>query len=550
MMSNAVRWVGSQALLVERASLDGVLALHATLLEHPFAGQVDLVPAARTLLVRFDSHRNATRAVDCVKDINPPAVDAQSGRRITIEVVYDGEDLETVGELTGLGVDGVIEAHTSQLWRASFGGFAPGFVYLAGDSDTLDVPRRDSPRTAVPAGSVALAGQFSAVYPRQSPGGWQLIGRTNARVWDTDRDEPAMIQAGDTVRYVAVDYFSDISSEPASSTREIPSDDNTTSAIEVVAPGMQSLVEDLGRPGLSHLGVSVSGAADESAARQANRLVGNAPDDAMIESVLGGLIVRARGDQVVALTGASASDAISGPHGGRPAPILAPFVLHDDETLELAPPRRGLRRYLAVRGGIDVAPVLDSRSSDTLSGIGPAPLAAGHVLPVGPAGSSHIVGTPEPPTLADRPEHDTTVLRVVLGPRQDWFSDDALDRFTRVQWRASQQSNRIGVRLTIDTPETAEAPLQRRRNGELASEGTVAGAIQVPPSGLPVLFLKDHPVTGGYPVIATVIAADLDRAAQLAPGDAIRFSVVEPGAAHAIDSYYPPRRRDVRGPTT
>lgn len=532
MTPNAVRRVGSQALIAELGTLDAVLALHACMLEHPLPGQVDLIPAASTLLIQFDWHRNAAHAVGRLTEIDAPAIDDQSGRQLTIEVVYDGEDLAAVGTLTGLGVDGVIEAHTGQLWRAAFSGFAPGFVYLAGANNTLDVPRRDSPRTAVPAGSVAIAGYFSAVYPRRSPGGWQLIGRTNARVWDIHREEPAMIQAGDSVRYVAVDRFSD--APCPSATCAPPSHDDAACAIEIVNPGMQSLIEDLGRPGLSHLGVSPSGAADEASARQANRLVGNTPDDAVIETVLGGLTVRARGDQVLALTGAGGNANISGPHGARAAPMLAPFVLYNGETLELAHPSRGLRRYLGVRGGIDIAPVLQSRSSDTLSGIGPAPLAVGNVLPVGPVWPSHIVGTPEPSTLADRPKDGTTTLRAVLGPRHDWFDDDSLDRFTRLRWRTSEQSNRVGVRLTLDREHNAGAPLARSRQGELDSEGTVAGAIQVPPSGLPVLFLKDHPVTGGYPVIAAVIAADLPRAAQLAPGDVVRFSIVDP-----IDSIDP-----------
>jgi KipI family sensor histidine kinase inhibitor len=536
MKPNAVRWVGSHALLAELDTLDDVLALHAYVLDRPLPGQIDLIPAANTLLIKCDSQRSAAHAYEIVRQIDAPSIDDQAGRTLEIEVVYDGEDLVAVGELTGLGVDGVIQAHTGQSWRAAFSGFAPGFVYLAGENNVLNVPRRDNPRTAVPAGSVALAGHFSAIYPRQSPGGWQLIGRTDARVWDIDREQPAMIQAGDVVRYVAVERLQETASASsgADASARSQASQTTRPAIEIVTPGMQALVQDLGRPGLSCLGVSAAGAADESAARQANRLVGNTPGDGLIETVLGGLVIRAHDDLVLARTGAASEAAIDGPNGRRAAPQQAPFLLHDGETFTLAQPTRGLRGYLAVRGGIDVPAVLGSRSTDTMSGIGPAPLAAGHVLPVGATGPSHIVGVPEPSTLADRDrsrdhKQTATVLRVVLGPRQDWFSDDTLARFADQTWRATQQSNRIGVRLaTDDNADRDDAPLERCRDGELASEGTVAGAIQVPPSGLPVLFLNDHPVTGGYPVIAVVIAADLSRAAQLAPGDAVRFSIVAP----------------------
>lgn len=531
MSHDPIHWVGSRALLIERATLDAVLALHAHLQNHPLPGQIDLVPAAKTLLVKCDSHRNAARALAQIPNIEPPPIDRTSGRTVEIEVIYDGEDLEAVGEQTGLGADGVIKAHTQQHWRAAFGGFSPGFVYLVAENDWPDVPRRDSPRTAVPAGSVALAGQFSAIYPNRSPGGWQLIGRANARVWDTAREAPALIQPGDLVRYKAVDRLQEEQDTQAEKTRETPV--SAENALEIIDNGLQSLVEDMGRPSMSHLGLSASGVADESAARQSNRLVGNTADTAVIETLASGLTIRAHGDLVLARTGAEADARIEGTHGPRMAPPRTPFALHDRETLALAAAERGLRSYLAVRGGINVPAVLGSRSTDTMSGTGPAPLAAGTVLPVGTADSSHVVGAAEPSTLIE-PEDDAIVLRVTLGPRADWFSPATRARLARQRWHATHQSNRIGIRLVVD--ETAEdaGPLERCRDGELASEGTVPGAVQVPPSGLPMLFLKDHPVTGGYPVIAVVIAEDLPIAAQIAPGETLRFTVVAPDTLRPI----------------
>lgn len=532
------RWVGARALLAELDTLDAVLALHAQVAGEPMPGQTDLVPAARTLLVTFDSHRSAARAAERLGEIDAPPIDDRAGRTHEIEVVYDGEDLNNVAELTGLDIDGVIEAHTGQTWRAAFSGFAPGFVYLVGENESLKVPRRESPRTALPPGAVGLAGPFSAIYPRQSPGGWQLIGRTNVRLWDIGRDTPAMIQAGDTVRYVAVERLGERDSEPASDDIT-PSRESAGPALGIVDAGLQSLIEDLGRVGQSHLGVSVSGVADEAAARQANRLVGNAAGDAVIETVLGGLKIHARGDLVLACTGAAEGAAIDGPNGRRRVAARTPFVLHDGETLAIDSPARGLRSYLAARGGLDVPSVLDSRSRDALSGIGPAPLTAGDRLAVGQPGPAHIVGAPEPDTLA-KPEQDgAIVVRVVLGPRHDWFDDATIARFTRTRWQVTQQSNRVGVRLALPENDADSAALTRCRDGELPSEGTAAGAVQIPPSGLPVLFLKDHPVTGGYPVIAVVLAADLPLSAQLAPGDAVRFAIVEPDG-RASDSPDPP----------
>jgi KipI family sensor histidine kinase inhibitor len=545
-----IRWAGPRALLIELDSLEHVLALHAQLLENPPAGQVEVLAAARTVLAVFDSRANAQAARAAVGrlDSSPAPEGAASAEPVRIEVVYDGEDLAEVGRLTGLGTDGVVAAHTGQLWTAAFGGFAPGFAYLVGENESLNVPRRSTPRTSVPAGSVALAGNFSAVYPRSSPGGWQLIGRTAARMWDLDRDQPALVRPGRTVQYVAVRELVEVSSGPSGSARQEPAGDQATKqaeaegdgggpALEVIAPGPQSLIQDLGRAGYGDLGVSASGAADTSSARQANRLAGNPPGDAVIENVFGGLTVKARGELTVALSGAPAPAEIEGPHGNRPVPMYAPFALHHAEILRLDRPTTGLRTYLAVRGGINVPEALGSRSTDLMSGIGPDPLAAGTLLPVGAVDRGRIVGAPEPSTLpedvaagaTDRP----VVLRITTGPRDDWFTPESRDALTAQTWSVTAESNRIGLRL--GTTGTGAA-LERSRTEELPSEGVVAGSLQVPPSGLPVLFLADHPVTGGYPVIGAVIPEDLPAAAQLPPGTPLRFVAVDPETLQPLTS--------------
>lgn len=553
MSSPHIRWAGPRALLLELDSLETVLAIHARLQETPLPGQVDVLAAARTVLAVFDSRASAqaARAALATLDRDAAAVNAGSAEPVRIEVVYDGDDLAEVGRLTGLGADGVIAAHTGQLWTAAFGGFAPGFAYLVGEHDALNVPRRSSPRTAVPAGSVALAGNFSAVYPRRSPGGWQLIGRTAARMWDLDREQPALLRPGSTVRYVAVREVVEVVAvaEPAGQRESVgqggPAGQQDTPAevqaagvpaLEIITPGPQSLIQDLGRPGFGDLGVSPAGAADAAGARQANRLVGNPPGDAVLETVLGGLSVRARGELTAALTGAPADAEIRSGGASRPAPLYAPFPLHDGESLHLGTPEAGLRTYLAVRGGIDVPPVLGSRSTDLMSGIGPSPLDAGTVLPVGAADRGRVVGQPEPPTLHPALSQGGTdgapvVLRVTPGPRDDWFTPQSLAALTGQDWAVTAESNRIGVRLDTSAGGT---PLERSRTEELPSEGVVAGSLQVPPSGLPVLFLADHPVTGGYPVIAVVVPEDLPVAAQLPPGTTVRFQAVDPGTMEPL----------------
>ena len=532
-LETSLRWAGTRAFLLECASLDHVMRWHAHLAAHPYPGQLDILAAAETVLLTFSTPAAARQAASDVVTARLDDADAATGKTVEIDVVYDGEDLADVGELTGLGERGVIEAHTGAEWTAAFGGFAPGFAYLVAPGDPLEVPRRDSPRTAVPAGSVALAGRFSAVYPQRSPGGWQLIGHTNAPLWDVNREEPALIRPGDTVRYRAVRELLEVRTEKSVSA-ESAATEKQSHALMIDDPGMQSLLQDAGRPGLGDLGVVASGAADQSSAAQANRLVGNSPAAAVVETMLGGLVVTASGHHVLALTGAPTPAHIDGPHGKRGAAAHVPFALYHGEQLSLDAPAVGLRTYLAVRGGLATPKVLGSRSTDVMSGIGPESLSAGEELPVPPVAPGHAVGLPEAPAVKLPEKGETAVLRVSAGPRDDWFTLESLENLTTQEWTVSSRSNRIGVRFE---PPEDQSILKRSREGELASEGVVAGSLQVPHIGVPVLFLADHPVTGGYPVIGVVVPEDLPLAAQLPPGAAVRFTLVDaPHPAHAPET--------------
>ncbi|UGQ57937.1 allophanate hydrolase subunit 1 [Rhodococcus pyridinivorans] len=196
---------GDNALLAEFDSLDEVLAHFRALDRERPRGVVDLVPAARTLLVCFDPSETGAQVVHKWVTTTPPVSgDDVDIEEVTLEVRYNGVDLEEVGELTGLDADGVIAAHTGSLWTVAFGGFAPGFAYLTGGDSRLHVPRRSSPRTSVPSGAVGLAGEFSGVYPRKSPGGWQLIGTSDAPLWQPDRTPAALLRPGCAVRFVAI----------------------------------------------------------------------------------------------------------------------------------------------------------------------------------------------------------------------------------------------------------------------------------------------------------------------------------------------------------
>lgn len=279
----------------------------------------------------------------------------------------------------------------------------------------------------------------------------------------------------------------------------------------VESPGLLSLLQDLGRPGLGHLGVSPSGAFDRSALRQLNLVLGNPPDAAALEVLDRGLVLRAEAHTMVAVTGGAGAITVD----GDPAAYGRAIPLQAGQRLALGAPTSGLRAYVGVAGGFVAPAELGSRSTDTLAGLGPAPLQSGDRLEVGPA--SH------PPDLEDIPpigHSGELTLDVALGPREDWFTIAAIRLLLESPWQVSPASDRVGVRLNGPV-------LERSRSEELSSEPCIRGSIQVSAAGQPIVFGPDHPVTGGYPVIAAVLDRHTDRLAQAAPGQIVRFRRVQ-----------------------
>lgn len=532
------RPVGDRGLLLECE--DAASAAAAAAVVRGLPGVVEVVPAARTVLVLAASVRRLAALRGELEDLPEPGRgDSRAGPEVVVDVVYDGADLPALADGLGMSVEGLVARHTAEAWTSAFIGFAPGFAYLEGSGALPEVPRRSEPRTSVPAGAVALAGPWSAVYPTASPGGWQLVGRTDRAVWDPARTPPALLLPGTRVRFRAVRGTVDARAGTGAAGDDAGRTRTTVPAgapgpvgaatprgpggtLEVVATGPLALVEDLGRPGLLDVGVPRAGALDRGAAVRANRLVGNARDAAVVEVTLGGLVVRADGHLVVAVTGApvglevvAPADESPGPAAPAPDDVVlarpamdAPFAVPDGAALVVGTPEVGVRSYLAVRGGLDAPTVLGSRAVDLLSRLG-APLAAGDRVPVGPPPGDAVAAGPDPvPAPARRPHR----VRVLPGPRADRL-DPAGPPVTGRPWTVLDASNRVGLRL--------DGPPLRTLPGELASEGTVPGAVQVPPSGRPVVFLADHPVTGGYPVVAVVVADDLDLLAQVRPGEQV-----------------------------
>ena len=276
--------------------------------------------------------------------------------------------------------------------------------------------------------------------------------------------------------------------------------------IIVEQPGPLALITDRGRPGQAHLGVSPSGAADRTAYELGNRLIGNPPRAAAIEITAGGFQGSVDAFCWVVVTGAPTQVRVN----ATPTASHAPIALGPGDRLRVNAPPLGLRNYLCVRGGLRGPRTLGSRSTDTLSGLGPDPLRAGDRIGI---------GTPSrdmPGIDLVAPNQPRKELELDPGPRQDWFTDQAWRRLIGTPWTVTDECDRVGVRLS-------GSKLPRAADTELPSEGVVRGAIQVPSSGEPLIFLADHPVTGGYPVIAVLTERDTDHAAQLRPGDQVRF---------------------------
>ena len=580
--------VNLDAIMVELADLDETLALFDALEADPIEGVTELVPAARTILVHFLPWVcPLPRLVAGIAARQGRQGQARQGTLVRIPVRYDGEDLAEMADHLGLSVEELVRRHAASVWQVAFTGFAPGFAYLSGGDPVFNVPRRASPRTRIPAGSVGLAGTFSAVYPRATPGGWQLIGTTDVPMWDLARTPPALLQPGQRVQFVDVATeegealqcavvqqrstgagggrmmcIAEDSCEGAGSARSVATADDVAGSgqdvcragdetavahvFEVVATGLQALFQDAGRPGQVRQGVSASGALDATAFRVANQLLGNEADATVIELLHGGFALRALTRTVVAVTGATGPLDLKDASGALlPAERHVPLAMEPGDVLMVGAPERGLRSYLAVRGGFAVEPVLGSSATDTLAGVGPEPLRMGQGLAVGQrirgavdaaeAGMAKLetllphLPDPVPSNSrgADAVQRHAIVLDLVLGPRTDWFDDESLKLLQQQCWQVTQQSNRVGLRLLGEKPLQRAAGFQGR---ELPSEGTALGALQVPANGQPVLFLADHPLTGGYPVIGCVAPHHLDLAAQLPPGVFVRFKLMAPFA--------------------
>jgi KipI family sensor histidine kinase inhibitor len=518
---------GDAAVLVDAADLQ-VAQRVARRLEHErasgaLAGVEDVVLGFGTVTVTFDPRRALRAAV--LDAVSMSALDAGSqwhdppraGHEGTVEIAvrFDGPDLDEVAGQVGWSAEHVVERLVAEPLSVAFVGFSPGFAYLHGlPPELAGVPRKDRPRPVVPAGSLAIAGGFAAVYPQATPGGWHLVGRTGAVLFDPERPPYAVLGPGTRVRLVPTH------GDPRPPARRprpaLRALDGPSFLVERAGSG--TVVEDAGRRGVAVLGVPGAGAMDTLSLGLANRLVGNDGTAAALEVTAFGPRLRAMAPLHVAVLGAPWRRAVRVLLDGHPAPEGEVLSMAVGSVLEVADERGG-RALVTVSGGIDVPSVLGSRSYDTLCGLGAGPLRQGDVLAVG------VPGRPRGWLRCPSDDDDGAVLRVLPGPECPVSGDGGLDALRALlggTWTVSPDSNRVGIRLRPQDPGVVVPDL-----GEVPSRGMVRGAVQCPPGGELVVLGPDHATVGGYPVPAVVIAADLHRLAHLVPGKTVRLAPVD-----------------------
>jgi len=542
----AIREAGDSALLLElERVIDPGVNAHAigianAVASERIAGVRDVVPTYRSVAVHFDPlATDVERLRESLRRAAQTSPAAREGSLIEIPVAYGGEngpDLEEVAAFAALTPPQVVERHSAPEYRVFMLGFLPGFAYMGVVEEAIAAPRKATPRTRIPAGSVGIAGRQTGIYPCSSPGGWQLIGRTPLQVFDPWREPASLFAPGDRVRFVPEPRTAEprtgeprIVEPPKLRTPELAN--LRTPAlpeprfVTVLSPGLFTTIQDSGRWGHQDRGVPVAGPMDSYAYQVANALVGNLPGAAALEATLLGPALRFEQPTRIAVTGADLGASID----GAALPNNSAQVCAAGCTLRFGDRRSGARGYIAFDGGIAAPQLLGSRATHVISGLGGIDgraLKAGDRLPLGVPQGIAAPGRGGPFPTRRGPfgsAEGGARLRIMRGPQDEQFDDSAFDFLQHTRFTISPQSDRMGYRL--NSVDRIPKPESRIPAGSMISDATFIGGLQIPPSGDPILLMADRQTTGGYPQIATVITADLRLAGQLAPGDWIEFTV-------------------------
>jgi len=499
-----------------------VHALSKFLGDSNLTGITGMIPAYADLTVIFDPEITSytgflDRLQNAVTEFNPHENTEipVSLRILDIPVVYGGEygpDIEFVARNAGLTVEEVIDRHSRGIYPIYMMGFTPGFCYLGGLDGSLHTPRKSEPRLKIPAGSVGIAGNQTGIYPIESPGGWQIIGRTPLNLFDPHRESPFLCEAGMTVRFTRL--HTDFSPEELTGypVPGKPEPNSFGGTIRVIDAGILTTLQDGGRPGYRAFGMPVSGAMDLGSLHLANGLVGNPKDEAVLEITAKGPVLEFLSDTDIALAGADLRPVID----GREVRNGQKIRVRGGQILSFSGLKSGLRTYLAVGGGFDVPLVMGSKSTylrGKVGGFHGRALQAGDELFIGEPAE-----TDTNPFLYNPKIHtDKAGIRVVKGPEWDRFTTAGQQVFLDSEFTVSQYTDRMGMRLN-------GPPVELYGGGDILSSGVIPGTIQVTGDGQPIILMNDCQTTGGYVRIGCVISEDLQVLAQLMPGQKLRFT--------------------------
>ncbi|MBO1438169.1 5-oxoprolinase subunit PxpB [Meiothermus sp. CFH 77666] len=459
-------------------------------------GVTDLVPGYVNLYLEYDAERVSRAQVErWVQQHLKESPGPQPGRQVEIPVRYDGPDLPWVAQETGLSVEEVVRLHSTPVYRVFATGFTPGFPFLGPLAEPLCLPRRRSPRALVPAHAVAIAGNQTGIYPLPSPGGWHLIGTALTQVYNPQRERVFLLEAGDQVRFVPAQG----STPEVPPVRPLLPGEPLHPVLRVEEPGLLDLVMDGGRQMAGRFGLAASGALDARSAGLANRLVGNPAQAPLLEFTLRGPVLSVLSPVVVAFAGYGMLPLIN----DEPVMGAQSFALRKGDWLCFRPTGEGARGYLALAGGIESERFWGSASTDLKGRVGRA-LQPGDVLGVAvPRGARAGFALSQPALMPRR-------VRLLPGPQ---YTPEALQALCAAPYELVS-GDRMGLRLA-----GPEVP-----GGELISEATPLGAVQITTQGQPIVLLNDRGRIGGYAKPARVHPADLPWLAQLRPGQKVWFA--------------------------
>ena len=515
------------------AALEKTTGIARALAEASLPGVTDIVPAYATITVHYDAAKVPVEArspsdqlLALIDEAAAQAVTRKNkgGREVEIPVCYGGEhgpDLAEAAQHAKISEAQVIKLHSTAVYRVAALGFSPGFPYLIGLPAKLHMPRKTTPRTEVPAGSVGIGSTQTGVYPLATPGGWTLIGRTPSRLFfPEEASAPTLLTPGDTVRFKPITEKQWAKDAVAPKAVTPPKIAKVSALLEVLKPGVLTTVQDLGRTGWQHLGIPVGGAMDRRAARIANLLLGNAEDEPLLEAALVGPELKFFKDSWIAVTGA----AVEGVETWRPVKVKA------GQTVSLARISGGARAYLAVAGGFEIPRVLGGTGTllrAGIGGLGGRALQAGDRLAAGTTTMKEATAGWSAATEFRAAGAEEVTVRFVRGLQWDWFAPASRQVFASKSFVITPRSDRMGLRL--DGP-----ALKLKEPRELVSEGVGFGSVQVPPDGRPIVLMADRQTLGGYPKIGHVIAVDLPLLAQARAGVKVNFIEISLAEAQAL----------------